>query len=274
MRAARSRSSPCRRCSCRETGATNGAQVRSRRAWLDPSSESDRARHGTGGARFSRQDRWRFRGGMREASRRAIACVAAPRWCGPCTLPCSRSSAVSSWRRPLHRGGDDPGCSAQSDGLARAVTLALALGWLRVPSERRSVSTRCGVPPRRLRGCRGVAIAALLSPAARFRPGDALPIPSFRSSSVCRSSRIPHGPVPSDKGSDNNLPRDDLQHSSGFSAGQVPSLDMLVDVISRESPDVLVLQEVVRGWMIDEQHDALACSRNASTCRTCSPEHR
>jgi endonuclease/exonuclease/phosphatase family metal-dependent hydrolase len=33
---------------------------------------------------------------------------------------------------------------------------------------------------------------------------------------------------------------------------------MLVDVISRESPDVLVLQEVVRGWMIDEQHDALS----------------
>jgi endonuclease/exonuclease/phosphatase family metal-dependent hydrolase len=33
---------------------------------------------------------------------------------------------------------------------------------------------------------------------------------------------------------------------------------MLVDVISRESPDVLLLQEVVRGWMIDEQHDALS----------------
>ncbi len=44
----------------------------------------------------------------------------------------------------------------------------------------------------------------------------------------------------------------------GFNAGQIPSLDSLVDVISRESPDVLVLQEVVRGWMIDEQHDALS----------------
>src|SRR5207244_2823063 len=32
----------------------------------------------------------------------------------------------------------------------------------------------------------------------------------------------------------------------------------LVDAISRDSPDVLVLQEVVRGWMIDEQHDALS----------------
>jgi endonuclease/exonuclease/phosphatase family metal-dependent hydrolase len=44
----------------------------------------------------------------------------------------------------------------------------------------------------------------------------------------------------------------------GFGSGQVPSLDLLTDAISAQSPDVLVLQEVVRGWMIDEQHDALS----------------
>ncbi len=44
----------------------------------------------------------------------------------------------------------------------------------------------------------------------------------------------------------------------GFDAGMIPSLDAIVDVIARESPDVLCLQEVVRGWMIDEQHDALS----------------
>lgn len=44
----------------------------------------------------------------------------------------------------------------------------------------------------------------------------------------------------------------------GFDAGQIPSLDSLVDTIARESPDVLCLQEVARGWMIDEQHDALS----------------
>ncbi|HEV8230407.1 MAG TPA: endonuclease/exonuclease/phosphatase family protein [Candidatus Limnocylindria bacterium] len=44
----------------------------------------------------------------------------------------------------------------------------------------------------------------------------------------------------------------------GFSAGQIPSLDDLVDTIAREAPDVLVLQEVVRGWMIDEDHDVLS----------------
>jgi endonuclease/exonuclease/phosphatase family metal-dependent hydrolase len=44
----------------------------------------------------------------------------------------------------------------------------------------------------------------------------------------------------------------------GFDAGQIPSLDGLVDTIARESPDVICLQEVARGWMIDEQHDALS----------------
>jgi len=44
----------------------------------------------------------------------------------------------------------------------------------------------------------------------------------------------------------------------GFDAGQIPSLDAIADTIGRESPDVLCLQEVVRGWMIDEGHDALS----------------
>lgn len=44
----------------------------------------------------------------------------------------------------------------------------------------------------------------------------------------------------------------------GFDAGQIPSLDALVDTIAREAPDVICLQEVARGWMIDEQHDALS----------------
>jgi endonuclease/exonuclease/phosphatase family metal-dependent hydrolase len=44
----------------------------------------------------------------------------------------------------------------------------------------------------------------------------------------------------------------------GFDAGQIPSLDAIVATVANESPDVLVLQEVVRGWMIDEQHDVLS----------------
>lgn len=44
----------------------------------------------------------------------------------------------------------------------------------------------------------------------------------------------------------------------GFDAGQIPSLEAIVETIEREQPDVLCLQEVVRGWMIDQQHDALS----------------
>jgi len=43
----------------------------------------------------------------------------------------------------------------------------------------------------------------------------------------------------------------------GFDAGDIPALDRIADTISHEGPDVVVLQEVVRGWLIDEQHDVV-----------------
>jgi len=43
----------------------------------------------------------------------------------------------------------------------------------------------------------------------------------------------------------------------GFDAGDIPALDRIADTISREGPDVVVLQEVVRGWLIDDQHDVI-----------------
>jgi len=65
-------------------------------------------------------------------------------------------------------------------------------------------------------------------------------------------------------------------------------LDVLVDTIARESPDVVCLQEVVRGWMIDEQHDrTVRVGPSGSACGTrsfrsigdspatrCSPDSR
>jgi endonuclease/exonuclease/phosphatase family metal-dependent hydrolase len=44
----------------------------------------------------------------------------------------------------------------------------------------------------------------------------------------------------------------------GFNASQIPSLDEIVATVAHELPDVLVVEEVVRGWMIDEQHDVLS----------------
>ncbi|MGH2379361.1 MAG: endonuclease/exonuclease/phosphatase family protein, partial [Candidatus Limnocylindria bacterium] len=43
----------------------------------------------------------------------------------------------------------------------------------------------------------------------------------------------------------------------GFDEANAPSLDGLVATISAEAPDVVVLQEVARGWMIAQQHDVL-----------------
>jgi endonuclease/exonuclease/phosphatase family metal-dependent hydrolase len=44
----------------------------------------------------------------------------------------------------------------------------------------------------------------------------------------------------------------------GFDAGQIPALEVIAETISREFVDVVCLQEVVRGWMIDQQHDVLS----------------
>lgn len=43
----------------------------------------------------------------------------------------------------------------------------------------------------------------------------------------------------------------------GFDESNVPGLDGLVATIAGEAPDVVVLQEVTRGWMITQQHDVL-----------------
>lgn len=43
----------------------------------------------------------------------------------------------------------------------------------------------------------------------------------------------------------------------GFDDGNVPGLDGLVATIAAEAPDLVVLQEVTRGWMITQQHDVL-----------------
>ncbi len=43
----------------------------------------------------------------------------------------------------------------------------------------------------------------------------------------------------------------------GFDAFDVAALDRTAEAIAIGDPDVVVLQEVVRGWLIDEQHDVL-----------------
>ena len=104
-----------------------------------------------------------------------------------------------------------------------------------------------------------VAIGGLIAPSTGVRLGLPLalltatiaigaPLVAFLSTPVARASEAPRL----------NFRVMTYNIHQGFDAGQIPSLDAIVDLIARESPDVICLQEVVRGWMIDEQHDALS----------------
>jgi endonuclease/exonuclease/phosphatase family metal-dependent hydrolase len=104
-----------------------------------------------------------------------------------------------------------------------------------------------------------VALGALIAPGTGVRLGLPLalltatialgaPIVAFLSTPVARATDAPRL----------NFRVMTYNIHQGFDAGQIPSLDAIVDLIARESPDVVCLQEVARGWTIDEQHDALS----------------
>src|SRR5205807_1736529 len=161
--------------------------------------------------------------------------------------------------RLVHRRGDDPGRTAEGLGLTRGRDAVARARMARVRRDGFRVLRVLGVCPGRVcrngprRGRRPVR-------AWRWAPSMA------RSSHRARSDRravpflalllTPQVPPPAEPTNSFRVMTYNIHQ--GFNAGQVPSLDMLVDVISRESPDVLVLQEVVRGWMVDEQHDSLS----------------
>jgi endonuclease/exonuclease/phosphatase family metal-dependent hydrolase len=151
-----------------------------------------------------------------------------------------------------------PGAPLKVTGSPAVVTLTLALGWLVFVGTAFGFYAFWAYLPAVYAATAVVAVAALLVSGGALPAWRALPIalvPIVVGVPLVALLLTPQSPVIEE-------PRNTLRVMTynihqGFSAGQVPSLDNLVDVISRESPDVLLLQEVVRGWMIDEQHDAL-----------------
>jgi endonuclease/exonuclease/phosphatase family metal-dependent hydrolase len=152
-----------------------------------------------------------------------------------------------------------PGAPLRVSGSPAVVTLALAVGWLVFVGTAFGFYAFWAYLPAVYAAVALVALAALVVPGGGLPAWRALPI----------------GLVPIVVGvplialliTPQSLPTEEPRNTfrvmtynihQGFNAGQVPSLDNIVDVISRESPDVLLLQEVVRGWMIDDQHDALS----------------
>jgi endonuclease/exonuclease/phosphatase family metal-dependent hydrolase len=152
-----------------------------------------------------------------------------------------------------------PGAPLKATGSPAVVTLALALGWFVFVATGFGFYAYWAYVPAVYAAVAVVAVAALLV------PGGALP--AWRALPIALVPIVVGVPLLALLLTPQSLPTDDPRSTfrlmtynihQGFSAGNVPSLDMIVEVVSRESPDVLVLQEVVRGWMIDEQHDSLS----------------
>ena len=152
-----------------------------------------------------------------------------------------------------------PGAPLKVTGSPAAVTLALALGWLVFVGTAFGFYALWAYLPALYAAVAVVAIAALLSPGGALPAWRALPIalvPIVIGVPLLALVLTPT--MPAELAPKNTFTVMTYNIHQGFGAGQVPSLDLLTDAISAQSPDVLLLQEVVRGWMIDEQHDALS----------------
>jgi endonuclease/exonuclease/phosphatase family metal-dependent hydrolase len=138
------------------------------------------------------------------------------------------------------------------------VTLTVALGWLVFVGTAFGFYAFWAYQPAAWGATAVVVAGALLVPGLTLPAWRALPIalvPLVVAVPLLALVLTPMPPAPEQPR--NNFRVMTYNIHQGFNAGQIPSLDQLVDVIARESPDVLLLQEVVRGWMIDEQHDSL-----------------
>jgi endonuclease/exonuclease/phosphatase family metal-dependent hydrolase len=152
-----------------------------------------------------------------------------------------------------------PGGPLKVSGSPAVVTLALATGWLVFVGTAFGFYAFWAYLPAVYAATALVAIAALLVPGGWLPAWRALPIglvPIVVGVPLIALLITPQSPATLEPRNTFRVMTYNIHQ--GFNAGQVPSLDQLVDVISRESPDVLLLQEVVRGWMIDEQHDSLS----------------
>lgn len=145
-------------------------------------------------------------------------------------------------------------------GSPAIVTLALAMGWLVFVGTAFGFYAFWAYPPAVYAATALVAIGALLVSGGGLPAWRALPIALVPI--VVGVPLIALLLTPRVEFSAQETPRTlrvmTYNIHQGFNAGQIPSLDRIAEVISRAGPDVVLLQEVVRGWMIDEQHDSLS----------------
>ncbi len=140
-----------------------------------------------------------------------------------------------------------------------AVVLTLSVGWLVFVGAAFGFFAFWAYYPALWAATAFVVLATLVAPIPRMRPSVALTLAGCLLALGAPLASRAATPVPPDvEVARNTLRFMTYNIHQGFNAGQIPSLDALVDVIAGESPDVLCLQEVARGWMVDEGHDALS----------------
>jgi endonuclease/exonuclease/phosphatase family metal-dependent hydrolase len=137
--------------------------------------------------------------------------------------------------------------------------LALSLGWLVFVGAAFGFYAFFALQPAVWAATAVVVLATLVAPTPIVRLGTPLAIAAATVAVAAPLLAFLSAPAPPDP----QPPRVTFRLMTynihqGFDAGQIPSLDAIVATVANESPDVLVLQEVVRGWMIDEQHDVLS----------------
>jgi endonuclease/exonuclease/phosphatase family metal-dependent hydrolase len=151
-----------------------------------------------------------------------------------------------------------PAAPLRASGSPAIVTLALGIGWLAFVAAAFGFYAFWAFVPALYAATALVIVAAILVPGGALPAWRALPIglvPIVVAVPLIALLLTPQTPTVLEPRTTFRVMTYNIHQ--GFGAGQIPSLDRLVDVIAQQSPDVLLLQEVVRGWMIDEQHDAL-----------------
>src|SRR5581483_7909772 len=137
--------------------------------------------------------------------------------------------------------------------------VALSVGWLAFAGAAFGFYAFWAYYPALWGATALVVLATLLAPRPRVAPGLVVAVAaSIAAVGLPVAALTSTREAPAPEAARNTFRLMTYNIHQGFDAGQIPSLDPLVEVIAAESPDVLCLQEVARGWMIDEDHDALS----------------
>ena len=151
------------------------------------------------------------------------------------------------------------GAPLRPSGSPAAVVLSLSFGWILFVGAAFGFYAFWAYLPALYAATALAALAALIAPGSAVRAGRVLAIATAIvavAGPAVAWINTPAQAAPQDPRLTFRVMTYNIHQ--GFDAGQIPSLDLIADTIGRESPDVLCLQEVVRGWMIDEGHDALS----------------